>query len=157
MNNIIRVFISSFVQKSRLRYLRHKGYDIGDDTIIEKVKFDKVHPKGVHIGKDCLLASGVVILTHDHCKRVGPKVIDCYTTDTYIGDKCFIALNAIVMPGVHIGNECIVGAGSVVTKDVPNNTIVAGNPAKIIRTGIKMGKRASLANWSLDKGYFDVE
>ena len=51
------------------------------------------------------------------------------------------------MPGVKIGNQVIVGAGSVVTKDVPSNCIVAGNPAKIIKTGIIMNERAEWENW----------
>jgi len=76
--------------------------------------------------------------------------------ETYIGDRCFIATRALILPGVKIGNECIVGAGSVVTKDVPDNTIVAGNPAKVIRTGIRMSERATLLNWSVDRGYFEM-
>ena len=67
--------------------------------------------------------------------------------DTYIGRKCFIAVNATILPGVHIGNEVIVGAGSVVTRNVPSNVIVAGNPAKIIRENIQMNERAELTNW----------
>jgi acetyltransferase-like isoleucine patch superfamily enzyme len=51
------------------------------------------------------------------------------------------------MPGVKIGNEVIVGSMSVVTKDVPSNCIVAGNPAKIIKTGITMNDRAEWSNW----------
>lgn len=60
--------------------------------------------------------------------------------DTYIGDKCFVGANAIIMCGLKIGNEVVVGAGSVVTKDVPSNCIVVGNPARIIRTGIHTRK-----------------
>ncbi|WP_276866657.1 DapH/DapD/GlmU-related protein [Bacteroides heparinolyticus] len=55
--------------------------------------------------------------------------------DVRIGDNCFIGNGAILLPGITIGNEVIVGAGSVVTKDVPSNTIVAGNPARVIRGG----------------------
>jgi len=58
--------------------------------------------------------------------------------DTYIGDFCVIGIGAIIMAGVKIGNEVVVGAGSVVTKDIPSNVIVAGNPAKIIKENIKM-------------------
>ena len=50
-----------------------------------------------------------------------------------IGNNVFIGMKSTILKGVHIGNNVIVGAGSVVVKDVPDNCIVAGNPAKIIR------------------------
>jgi acetyltransferase-like isoleucine patch superfamily enzyme len=58
--------------------------------------------------------------------------------DTHIGENCFVGGRALVLPGVTIGNGCIVGAGAVVTKDVPDGCIVVGNPAKIIETGIEV-------------------
>lgn len=154
----IRIFLSNIVQKIRFFVLRKNGYDIGENTIIESgILWDKVNPRGTHIGKECLIAHGVTILTHDHCKRIGPTIVDCWKTDTYIGDRCFIAVNAMVMAGVHIGNECVVGAGAVVTKDVPSNCIVAGNPARIIRKGIKMSKRAEILNWNPIDGFIETE
>jgi acetyltransferase-like isoleucine patch superfamily enzyme len=60
--------------------------------------------------------------------------------DTRIGQCCFIGARSVILPGITIGDHSIVGAGSVVTKDVPPNCIVAGNPAKIVREGI-MTKR----------------
>ena len=60
--------------------------------------------------------------------------------NTYIGSKCFIGANAIIMPGIKISDEVVVGSGSVVTKDVPPNVIVAGNPSKVIKNGIKTSK-----------------
>ncbi|EGR2415809.1 UDP-2-acetamido-3-amino-2, 3-dideoxy-D-glucuronate N-acetyltransferase [Vibrio cholerae] len=51
-----------------------------------------------------------------------------------VGDNVFIGTRAMILPGVSIGSNCIVGANSVVTRDVPNNTVVAGNPAMIIKT-----------------------
>jgi len=50
-----------------------------------------------------------------------------------IGDRCWIGSNTIILPGVTIGDNVVVGAGSVVTKDIPSDVIVAGSPAKIIR------------------------
>jgi carbonic anhydrase/acetyltransferase-like protein (isoleucine patch superfamily) len=50
-----------------------------------------------------------------------------------VGDNVFIGLGALILPGITIGNNCVVGAYSVVTKDVPSGTIVGGNPAKIIK------------------------
>ncbi len=55
---------------------------------------------------------------------------------TRIGSRCFIGCASIIMPGVTIGDQCIVASGSVVTKNVPSHSIVAGNPAKVIRSGI---------------------
>jgi len=145
-------FISTIIRFMRFINYRLKGYDIQPSTIIEgNVKFDKLFPKGIHIGANTLVGNGVVILSHDHCKRVEDN--QPYLIHTYIGKNCFIALNSIILPGVKIGNEVIVGAGSVVTKDVPSNTVVAGNPARIIRAGIKMNDFAALDNWSLDKGW----
>lgn len=155
---IMKSRIAEFVQMFRLYKQKVKGYDIGRGTIIESgILWDKVNPKGIHIGKECLIAHGVTILTHDHCKRVGPSVVDCFRTDTYIGDRCFVAVNATILPGVHIGKECVIGAGSVVTKDIPSNCIAAGNPAKVIRKGIKMTKRAEIINWNPKEGFIDTE
>ena len=103
-------------------------------------KLDKTYPKGIHIGEESYIASGAIIFSHDYSKDL--------KTDTFIGKRCFIGANAIIMPGIKIGDEVIVGAGSVVTKDVEANTIVAGNPAKILKTGIrtkKYGRQISIA------------
>jgi acetyltransferase-like isoleucine patch superfamily enzyme len=54
-----------------------------------------------------------------------------------IGKNCFIGANSMILPGVTIGDEVVVAAGAIVTKDIPHNTIVAGNPARIIRKDIK--------------------
>jgi len=139
-------FLASKIQFVRVVMARVKGYDIHKSTILErKLKLDKLNPSGIHIGPNCLIASGVTILSHDHCKRVeGQPLIK----DVKIGKNCFVAVNAIIMPGVTIGDEVIVGAGAVVTKDVPSNTIVAGNPARVIRTGIEMNNKAEWSNWS---------
>ena len=56
------------------------------------------------------------------------------TKPVTIGDSVWIGGSAILLPGVKIGDKSVVGAGAVVTKDVPANVVVAGNPAKIIRT-----------------------
>lgn len=159
---ILISFVAKLVQRWRNWIWRNKGYDIHHSTIMERnISLDKLYPSGIHIGKNCLIGAGVMILSHDHCRRGGENtnsqdVTNPLLLDTYIGDRCFIATRSLILPGVRIGNECIVGAGSVVTKNVPNNSIVAGNPAKVIRTGIRMSERATLLNWSVDKGYFEI-
>jgi acetyltransferase-like isoleucine patch superfamily enzyme len=148
----IRLFIATIFRKIRVFKLRLKGYDIPYSAIIEgSVVLDKLYPKGVHIGENTLVAGGSIVLSHDHCKRVGDN--QPFLTDTYIGKNCFIAVKVIILPGIKIGNEVIVGAGSVVTKDIPSNCIVAGNPAKIIRENIVMNDFAALENWSEEQGW----
>lgn len=107
------------------------GMDIGKGTrISRKASIDKsVNPKGIHIGSYTSITGEGEILAHDACRKL--------KADVYIGDNCFIGTRVIILPGVRIGNEVIVGAGSVVTKDVPSNCIVAGNPARIIRNDIR--------------------
>lgn len=101
-------------------------------------KLDKTYPIGIHIGEESYIASGTLIFSHDFSRSV--------YRDTYIGKKCFIGANAIIMPGIKIGDEVIVGSGAIVTKNVPSNCIVAGNPAKVIKTNIKTQKYGKLIN-----------
>ena len=151
---LIRTFLATTVQKIRMRKWRLKVYDIDPSTTLERnLNLDRLYPQGVHIGKSSMIASGTTILSHDHCKRIGPNIVDCLLMDTYVGDRCFLAVNCTILPGIHIGNECVVGAGAVVTKDVPAHSIVAGNPAKIIRSNIRMGERGVLLNWTPEEGW----
>ncbi len=91
----------------------------------------------ITIGEDSLIAFKTLLMTHhvgsDH---YGPIII---------GRRCFIGGGSTIMPGVTIGDESIVAAGAVVFSDVPPNCIAAGNPAKIIRTGITVGKFGRLS------------
>jgi len=147
----IRTFFAEKIQSYRNAYYRFKGYDVHQSVIFErKLHLDRLYPEGIHIGANCLIASGCTILSHDHCKRVGDQ---CLLLDTYIGKRCFIAVNSTILPGIKIGDEVIVGAGSVVTKSVPSNCIVAGNPARIIREGVRMKDRAVIINWTQENGW----
>lgn len=103
--------------------------DIHPFTLVSlKATLDRTYPQGVHIGEGSAVNFGAVILTHDMAasKRL----------HTRIGKYSGIGARSIILPGVTVGDHAIVAAGAVVTKDVPSNTIVAGNPAKVIRTGI---------------------
>lgn len=97
---------------------------------------DKTFPQGIHIGEESYFASGAIMFSHDFARSL--------KTHTYLGKRCFVGANAIIMPGIKIGDEVIVGSGAIVTKDVPSNSIVAGNPARIIKTGIETIKFGQL-------------
>ncbi len=106
------------------------GMNIAPDVRLSfKSRIDKTNPKGLTIGEKTMVTFDAIILSHDYASRR-------HAAKTVIGTHCFIGCGSIVMPNVTIGDHVIVAAGSVVTKDVPSNTIVAGNPAKVIKEGI---------------------
>lgn len=124
---------ATFVRAQMGFYRRVLGMDIGDDVFISlRARIDFTNPRGVHIGEGTYVAFNSIIFAHDMSRLL--------RTDTYVGKFCFVGAQAIVMPGVRVGDHCIIGSGAVVTRDVPSGSIVAGNPAKLIRSGIKTVK-----------------
>jgi maltose O-acetyltransferase len=88
----------------------------------------------IRIGDNCLVAPGVHIYTAGHpINRVERTSGIEFGASVQIGNDVWIGGRAIINPGVTIGNNVIIASGSVVTKDVPNNVIVGGNPARIIK------------------------
>ena len=90
----------------------------------------------VTIGSHVNLAQGITVTALNHNFEDTNQRIDeqgVNTTAVAIGDDVWIGANAVILPGVHIGNHCVVAAGAVVTKDVPAHSLVAGVPAKIIK------------------------
>lgn len=92
----------------------------------------------VEIGDDCLITGYVFICDSEH--GMNPEFGERYEKQpmirkkTIIGKNVFIGEKAMIMPGVSIGDNCIVGAGSVVKKSFPNDCMIVGNPAKCIKT-----------------------
>lgn len=88
----------------------------------------------VKIGDNCQMAPNVAIYTAGH--PVHPDTRNSayeYGIEVTIGDNVWIGGNTVICPGVHIGDNAVIGAGSVVTKDIPDWCIAAGNPCKVIR------------------------
>ncbi len=145
MNSLIlRSKLAKFIRSFRMGILHLYGYkNIDSNVIIESgIKLDKLNKKGIHIGSGCLIASGTTILAHEHI-FVKPDG-SYYFKDTFIGNNCFVGVNSLICPGVHIGNQVVIGGGSVVTKDIPDHCIAAGVPAKVIKSGIQMNNHARL-------------
>ena len=119
---------------SRIRVFFHRmrGVRIGMDVEIGyMVMIDNLYPERVTIKNGATISYGCTVLSHDasfRYARGGREVVK----ETVIGERVFIGVNSTVLPGVHIGDKAIVGANSVVNRDVKRNTVVAGVPAKII-------------------------
>ena len=124
----------ALVRAKWLYYTRFWGMDIDPTASYSlSVRFDKTFPKGVHIGAETYVAFEAAILTHDLTRGLH--------LHTRIGRRCFIGARSIILPGIEIGDECVIGAGSVVTKSLPPRSLVAGNPARILRKDIKIISR----------------
>lgn len=88
---------------------------------------------GITIGNEVFIGPKVNLITINHDTNPHNRSAT-YGKPIVIEDKVWIGINATILPGVKIGYGAIIGAGSVVTKDVPSLTIVAGNPARVIKT-----------------------
>lgn len=132
--NVFRPLRDGIVRLKWLYYTKVWGMDIHPTASFSlSAKFDRTNPKGVHVGEETFVAFDAVILAHDLTRGL--------YLDTRIGRRCFIGARSIILPGIEIGDECVIGSGAVVTKNVPPNSLVAGNPAKIIRSDIKIISR----------------
>lgn len=114
------------------RQARHHGVKIGNRCNIKKVSFGS-EPYLISVGNHVQITDGVKIFTHGAGWVLREKYPDMdFFGKVEINNNVYIGNNSLIMPGVTIGSNVIVAAGSVVTKSVPDNVVIAGNPAKII-------------------------
>jgi maltose O-acetyltransferase len=126
-------YIISNKKKSYLNSLVKNGLLLGNNVdIIDTFFFDPSHCFLISIGDNCTICPNVRLIAHDAStkKHLGYTKIGRIE----IKENCFIGDSVIVLPGVTIGPNAIVGAGAVVVKDVPPGKIVSGNPAREINT-----------------------
>lgn len=125
----------------RVEYLRFLGVKIGQGcSVYTDTHNFGTEPWLIEIGNCVTLGHEVQLITHDGSSRLfrdrlpGMNPYGNRFATIVIHDNCFIGNNAILLPGVEIGPDAVVGAGSVVTKTVPPRTVAAGNPAQLIKT-----------------------
>lgn len=87
----------------------------------------------VTIGNRCIITYGCVILSHDaSASHINPD--DNGVGEVVIEDNVYIGVNSVVLRNVRIGKNSVIGAGSVVTRDIPQNVVAVGNPATVVKT-----------------------
>ena len=121
----------AFLQRLRgVKLQSLSGVFIGYHVLI-----DSVHPEYVEIVEGAWITRDVKIITHFNPTPTIKKIAGGkYVKKVSIGKGALILVGAIILPGVRIGEGAVVGAGAVVTKDVPDYTVVAGNPARVIKS-----------------------
>ncbi|SDR00258.1 acyltransferase [Flagellimonas zhangzhouensis] len=135
MKKILHILLDRYriLKLSGVEYAKYKGVKIGDNCRFLTSTVGS-EPWLIEIGNWVTVTSGVRFITHDGStwlirdekgrRQLFRRII--------VGNNVFIGINSIIMPGVKIDDNVIIAAGSVVTKSVPNNVIVGGNPARII-------------------------
>ncbi|MBQ7821632.1 MAG: sugar O-acetyltransferase [Clostridia bacterium] len=141
-------------QAKRTQLLKEMFAEIGDGCYIEPplhsnwgghhVHFGKnvyanfnltlVDDTHIYVGDNTMIGPNVVIATAGH--PILPKLRERamqYNAPVHIGKNCWIGAGVIIVPGITIGDNTVVGAGSIVTKDIPDNVIAVGNPCKVLR------------------------
>lgn len=126
----IKHIIGCFIRYFFILFFKISGIKIGKSCMISLGAKLDLRRGSIIIGNNCTITHGCVILSHDAAAAKLNKKSEFITR---IEDNVFIGVNSVILPGITIGENSIIGAGSVVTKDIPPNCIAAGNPAKILK------------------------
>jgi acetyltransferase-like isoleucine patch superfamily enzyme len=142
-NRIFRILRYLWIRrspKSILDYYRKNGCQIGKDVYVKDPKhllIDISRPSLVSIGNHVFLHRGLSIITHDYTSWVFAELYNDFIPShgrVKIGNNVWFGEKCTVLKGVTIGNNCIIGYGSIVNKSIPANSVAVGIPAKVICT-----------------------
>ena len=138
----------------RSQMLKEMFAEVGENCYIEPPFHSNWGGKHVHLGKNVYFNCNATLVDDTHiyigdCTMLGPNVVIAtaghpilpelrekalqYNLPVHIGKNCWLGAGVIVLPGVTIGDNTVIGAGSVVTKDIPANVVAVGNPCKVLR------------------------
>ena len=140
--------------EKRQQLMREMFAELGEDCYIEPPFHANWGGKHVHLGQHVYFNFGATLVDDTHIyigsnTMLGPNVIIAtaghpiwpqlreqayqYNMPVHIGKNCWIGAGAIILPGITVGDHVVIGAGSVVTKNLPSNVVAVGNPCKILR------------------------
>jgi len=115
---------------------RWRGVTMGKDCFIDPTcTLETAYPENITLGDDVRVTIGAIIMSHikaPHYLR-DTGMVPVVIAPVVLKDHCFIGVNAVIMPGVTIGKAAVVASGAVVVSDVPDYTMVSGNPAKVVK------------------------
>ena len=144
--------------RERIARLRARGVQIGEECWVLTENFS-TEPYLVQLGRHVGVAGGVQFITHDGSvwllREQRPDVQ--HFGRIVVGDNTFIGHNAIVLPGTTIGRDCLVGAGSVVRGEIPDNSVVVGNPGRVVGRASLALERMIRAEATLDSFNWTAE
>lgn len=158
--NKLAAIFARRTSNSYINWLRKKGVIIGEDTYIYPLNalIDVSRPSLVKIGKDCYINQHFTLLTHDYVSKVligtGRQFINSSGRVT-IGDNVSFGQNVMVLKGVTIGNNSFIGAGSIVTKDIPAGVVAVGNPCRVLRSVGEHDRKFYFKNREIDPEFFE--
>ena len=142
------------LQAERYEMLKKLFAEVGENCYIESPYFANWGGHHVHLGSNVYANAGLKLVDDTHiyvgdCTMFGPNVVIAtaghpidpelrrrglqYNLPVQIGKNCWLGAGVIVMPGVTIGDNTVIGAGSIVTKDIPSNVVAVGNPCRVLR------------------------
>lgn len=133
-----KIFLTLYSYFNHIGYAKYVGVKMGEDVHIYGNPSDMfgTEPWCITLGNHVYITREVLFVTHDGGTLLfRDKIPDLeITAPIVVGDYVYIGVRSIILPGVKIGNNCIVAAGSVVTKDIEDNSVVGGIPAKFIKS-----------------------
>ena len=142
------------LQAERYEMLKKLFAEVGENCYIESPYFANWGGHHVHLGSNIYANAGLKLVDDTHiyigdCTMLGPNVVIAtaghpidpelrakglqYNLPVHIGRNCWLGAGVIVMPGVTIGDNTVIGAGSIVTKDIPSGVVAVGNPCRVMR------------------------
>lgn len=138
---IKRLFNWILHRTNPIKYWKKFGLNIGERCEIYGTASFGSEPYLIHIGNHVRVNSGVQFVTHDggtwvlreYLNEKNSNMIDIFGT-IVVKDNVHIGNNAIIMPGVEIGKNCIIGCGAIVTHSIPDNSVAVGIPARVIES-----------------------
>lgn len=128
---LVKLGLKKPIDYNSIEYLRSRGVQIGQNVHILNSFIDFDHGFLVSIGNNVTL-TGVRVLAHDASTQIPLGVSKVGRVE--IGDDVFVGQGAIILPNTHIGSRVVIGAGAVVSRDIPDNSIAVGNPIQIVGT-----------------------